>query len=314
MIEFYKKRDFGEIIGDTFQFFKTYGKNFFKNYLLINGGILLLLLVVVVIGYGDLIQQFIGSNQQGQKYFFEQYFQENQGVFIAVTVLVVILFLLLSLINFSFPVLYMKRLSTFEKKEIALNDLLQDLKENTKKLIVFFLGMLFIITPLFLVTFSVVILLMLIVIGFFIMLIVLPAMMNIINFAMFHYYYTDKGFFEALGYGFQAQFSKSFWKYIGVTLVVYLIIQVVSSVFTMIPMFMMLGSGMFVPSNGADLSSQSPVFVAIFFIFYMVAILVSFVMSNIIYVNAGFMYYDNRTDLHQLKAFEEIDSIGKNEV
>ena len=37
MFEFYKRRDFGGLISDSFAFFKIYGKNYFKNYFLING-------------------------------------------------------------------------------------------------------------------------------------------------------------------------------------------------------------------------------------------------------------------------------------
>lgn len=311
MMEFYKKRDFGDLIAATFDFFKSYGKNFFKNYLLINGGILLLLLIVMVIGYGDIFQQLIGSNSQGQKFFFEQYFQENQGAFIAVTLLVFVLFILLSLINYSYPVLYMKRLSSTGNSNITVNDITQDFKETLGKLFVFFMGVLFVITPLMIVVFSISVLLIFIIIGIFLMLIVLPAMMNIINLTLFHYYHNDKGFFNSLGYAFNAQFSKSFWKYIGATLIIYFVIQTVTSIFTMIPMFMMTGSGLFVPSGGGGDVSAS--FQIIIFVVYMVALLVSFILSNFIYVSAGFMYYDSREDLHQQKAFEEIDTIGKSE-
>jgi len=41
--------------------------------------------------------------------------------------------------------------------------------------------------------------------------------------------------------------------------------------------------------------------------------LLSFLLSNLLYVNAGFMYYDSRTDLHQKVELEEIDTIGINE-
>ena len=34
MMEFYKKRDFGTFISDSFNFFKVYGKNYLKNYIL----------------------------------------------------------------------------------------------------------------------------------------------------------------------------------------------------------------------------------------------------------------------------------------
>ena len=43
---FYKKRDFGMLISDTFVFFRKYAKNFFSNYLLINGALFILIGVI----------------------------------------------------------------------------------------------------------------------------------------------------------------------------------------------------------------------------------------------------------------------------
>ena len=47
MFQLYKKRDFSALVGDTFGFFKLEGKNYFKNYFTINGGLLLLLVVII---------------------------------------------------------------------------------------------------------------------------------------------------------------------------------------------------------------------------------------------------------------------------
>ena len=43
---FYKKRDFGMLISDTFVFFRKYAKSFFSNYLLINGALFILIGVI----------------------------------------------------------------------------------------------------------------------------------------------------------------------------------------------------------------------------------------------------------------------------
>jgi hypothetical protein len=48
VFQLYKKRDFSAYIGDTMQFLKQQGKDYFRNYLVINGA---LLLVVCVIYY-----------------------------------------------------------------------------------------------------------------------------------------------------------------------------------------------------------------------------------------------------------------------
>ncbi|WP_262483509.1 hypothetical protein [Chryseobacterium sp. P1-3] len=41
--------------------------------------------------------------------------------------------------------------------------------------------------------------------------------------------------------------------------------------------------------------------------------MLSLVLSNLMYINAGLMYYDSRTDLHQKAELAEIDTIGSNE-
>lgn len=56
-MEICKKRDFGELVSDTFNFFKVYGKNFFVNYLILNGSLLVLLAFLVGFGYREIISQ-----------------------------------------------------------------------------------------------------------------------------------------------------------------------------------------------------------------------------------------------------------------
>jgi hypothetical protein len=81
-MQFYKKRDFGSFISDTFAFFKLYGKNYFKNFILLNGLLLILTVVVMVVGFREFFGAIFGSNMSGQSYYFEQYFQDNLGLII----------------------------------------------------------------------------------------------------------------------------------------------------------------------------------------------------------------------------------------
>ena len=50
-----------------------------------------------------------------------------------------------------------------------------------------------------------------------------------------------------------------------------------------------------------------------FFVMYGISMLVSLFLYNLMYVNAGLMYYDSRTDLHQKVELAEIETIGINE-
>ena len=322
MIQFYQKRDFGAFISDTFGFFKEHGKNYFKNYLLINGILLILMVIIFVFGYRELFSQMMGSNTSGQNYYFEAYFQENQAMLILVSTIVLFLFLAVTMVSYSYPILYLKRLTETGDKNIKADEILSDLKNNMGRFFILFLGLFFIVTPLAMIVFGLSIVLMFIIIGFFLLIIIGPAMVNVVNFLMFDYFNTKKGFFESLSYAVRAQFSyknsrekSPFWKYWGSTIVMYFIIQTISSIFTMIPMMFIFGGMMTVPTTGEMQQNPFEGPMAIFiFILYGVSLLFSFLMMNVIFVNSGLQYYDSRTDLHRDLDLSEIDTIGTHEI
>lgn len=85
-------------------------------------------------------------------------------------------------------------------------------------------------------------------------------------------------------------------------------------IFTAIPMMMFFATLTTTAPDGNF--EQNPLqgnFGIVFFVLYGISLLVSFFTSNLLYVNAGLMYYDNRTDLHQKMELAEIDTIGVNE-
>lgn len=321
-MQFYQKRDFGQFISDTFAFFKEHGKNYFKNYLLINGILLILMVIIFVFGYRELFSQMMGSNISGQNYYFEAYFQENSAMLILVSTIVFILFLAVTMVSYSYPILYLKRLTETGNKNIKADDILSDLKNNIGRFLIFFLGLFFIVTPLTMIVFGLTVVLMFILIGFFLLILLGPALMNVVNFLMFDYFNTKKGFFESLSYAVRAQFSykngrekSPFWKYWGSTIVMYFIIQTITSIFTMIPMMFIFGGMMTIPQTGElqQNAFEGPMGI-VFFLFYGFSLLVSFVMINVIFVNSGLQYYDSRTDLHRNVDLSEIDTIGTHEI
>ena len=311
-MQFYKTRDFGELISATFDFIKSYGKNYFKNFLLINGLFLILIVVVFWFGFGELITQLFNSNLEGQQFFFEQYFTENQGVLIGAGALAFVLFLFLSLVNYSFPVLYLKRVAETNDSGVTSNQMVDDIKGIIGKFFIFFLLMIVIMIPISAIVMMISVLLMMILIGFVLLIFIMPALLNIINFTLYHHYHTDDGVINSLKYAFQTQFSKNFWKYWGSTMIIYLIINVISSVFTIIPMMFMAGTFFGNPDGfNPDEGSSFGVLVALV---YLISFLSSFILINLIYINTGFMYYDSRTDLHREMQFSEIETLGQSEI
>ena len=322
MMQFYKKREFGNLVSDTFLFFKLYGKNYFKNYFLINGILLILLVALFVFGYREFFMQLFAGNTSGNSYYFEQYFEDNVGMLVTLVVALFMLVLAVSIISYSFPIFYMKRVSEKETLNVKPDEIVSDIKQNIGRILILILGLVFIVTPAFLVVLSISYVLVLVVIGFFLLFLLVPTCMNIVNFLLFDYLQTKKGFFESLSFAIRAQFSykhqgekSPYWKYWGTTATIYFIIYIVTLIFTLIPMFFLFGSSLLVPSSngGFEQNPMQGTMGIIFFLIYGVSMLVSFTLMNVLLVASGLMYYDNRTDLHQQVDLIEIDSIGTNE-
>lgn len=320
MMQFYKKRDFGAFISDSFSFFKLYGKNYFKNYILLNGLLLILMVVVFIFGFKELFGQILGSNISGETYYFENYFEDNLGMFFTVGAITFVLFMILMIINYLYPVFYLKRLAAGETK-IRTDDILSDFKQQFKKIIILCLGMTFIMMPLSFIILGISYALMFIIIGFFIMLLVAPTMFNVITFLMYDYFNSTRGFFESLSYSIRTQFSYAnaregspYWKYWGSTIVISIILYIISMIFTTIPMIIFFASlTTSAPDGNFEQNPLGSGFGVLFFVLYAISVLVSFFTSNMLYVNSGLMYYDSRTDLHQKVELAEIDTIGINE-
>lgn len=320
MMQFYKNRDFGTFISDSFGFFRVYGKNYFKNYILLNGLLLILMVVVVIFGYRELLMQIFGSNMSGKSSYLENYFEDNLGMFIVIGLLTFILFVVLMIVNYLYPVFYLKRLAGGETK-ISMDDILNDFKNNAKKIGILCLGMIFIVTPPAFIVLGVSYALVLVLIGIPIMLFVFPTVMNIVNFLMYDVFNSKRGFFESLSYSIRAQFSYAngrekspYWKYWGATLVLFIIMYVITTIFTMIPMIIFFATMMTsAPDGNFEQNPFSGAMGILFFVMYGFSLLVSFFLSNLMYVNSGFIYYDSRRDLHQQVELAEIDTIGSNE-
>lgn len=321
-MQFYKHRDFGILINDSIMFFKQNWKNYFQNYFLINGLIFILLVLLFVFGYRELLSQIFNTGIGSESYFLEEYFLQNQGMLITVTCLIFVLFIALMVVSYSFPVLYMKRMSETGVKQISTDTILEDMKANLRKYFKLFLGLFLVVFPAATILFLFSYVLLFIGIGFFLLILVMPMITNMINFLVFDYFHREKGFFASLRYAFKAQFSysknigkKPFWKYWGSAAVIYFIIQTATTIFTMIPTVIFVIVGIVIPESKGQTSSDifSLGMVSLMLIIYIVSISVSLIFSNLQYVNAGFMYYDSRLDLHREVDLNEIDTIGSNE-
>lgn len=319
-MQLYKKRDFGTFISDSFAFFKVHGKNYFKNFILLNGLLLILMVVVVVLGFREFFGVLFGSNISGESYYLEQYFTDNLGLFIISGILLFILYTALMTINFLFPVFYMKRI-TEGNKDIKTDDIINDFKANRKKVITAYFGLSFLVMPVATVIFGFSYFLIIILIGIVLILFVAPTLFNIITFLCYDYFNGNRGFFESLSYAIRAQFSYTngresspYWKYWGSTIVMGILFYIVSGVFSAIPLILFMTK---LTTTAPDAQfEQNPMtgnFGILIFFLYGISSLLSMLLMNVLYINSGLMYYDSRTDLHQKVELAEIETIGINE-
>ncbi len=319
-MQFYKKRDFGTFISDSFTFFKLYGKNYFKNFILLNGLLLILMVIVIVLGFREFFGVLFGSNLSGQSYFLEQYFSDNLGMFVMLGIFLFILSTALMTINLLFPVFYMKRIAE-GKTNIKADDILSDFKNHISKVLILYFGLTFLVMPGATVLFGITYILVFLIIGLALMLFLLPNLFNTVTFLCYDYFNGNRSFFDSLSYAIRSQFSypngresSPYWKYWGSTLIMGLLFYIVSSIFTAVPMIMYIAKlSTTAPDGNFEQNPLGGSFGILFFFIYGVSSLVSTLLMNVLYVNSGLMYYDSRTDLHQKMELAEIETIGSNE-
>lgn len=319
MITFYKNRDFGTFITDSFAFFKSNGKNYFKNFILINGMVLILLVLVMYFGFREFLGQFFNGNVNGQSYFFERYFEDNLGLVIITGIIIMIIYSFLMMLNFLYPVFYMKRIADGQK-QVSVEDIISDLKTNSKKLIQLYFGLILLVIPVAFVLFAISYAMVLILIGIPVMLFVVPTLFNAITFLVYDFVYTDRGFFESLSYAIRSQFSYAngrektpYWKYWGSTIILFVLYYVITTIFTAIPMVLLM-MRLTVTTSDSTIEENpfAGSFGAIIMAVYGISIVMSALLMNVLYVNSGLLYFDSRRDLHQKLEMEEIDTIGLN--
>ena len=249
MMQFYKKRDFGALISDTFNFVKLYGKNYFKNYFVINGLLLILMAVLVFFGFKNFFSLIFEGIGGGNSASIGRYFLENIVQIIFTSLFIFLVFILISVVNYSYPVLYLKRLTETGNKNIAVDEIMSDVKKNIGKIFKLFLGFIFIVFPLYLAVYGLSYTMTYRIQGlsFLLLIFLTPVMTNVVNFLIYDYFNRGKGFFSSLSYAIRSQFSyqqynqkSPFWKYWGTTVILYILQQVVVYAFVFILVFIII--------------------------------------------------------------------------
>ena len=308
MFQLFKKRTFGEYISDTFSFFKVTGKHYFKNYIVINGGFLLILMVFfyfVFKVYFEFLFANIGGNSNS---FVDNFFNNNIGLIITVVITMIFLMLLITAISYAFPVLYLKLYDQNKGNNFTTADLFSELKKNFKKIIIFILALFGLSITAGIIIFGIAMLLVMVIIGIPILFILLPATIAIVNISFYHYLTSEIGVFDAFLKGIE-YLKQNFWPIVGSTVVIYFIIQIITTIFTMVPYVFMMAQ-MFTNAENMNQTDSMSTMTIMLVIIFCVSIVFTYILNNLLMVNAGIMYYSIREQNENNNTKSDIDSIG----
>ncbi|WP_347065877.1 hypothetical protein [Flavobacterium sp. WV_118_3] len=312
MFQLYKKRNFNELVGDTFSFFKLYGKHYFRNYLIVNGGFVLILLVLAFFLFKIFYEGTLsGLSNGGPGNQFDSFIAENFLLFMSFGGLSVLLLVIISLISYLYPVVYLDLLS--RKKDFDTAEITQAVKSKIGKVLLFFILSMFTAMPLIAIAFMLSFALVFILIGIPLILLLIPAAGSWLSLSFYNYISTDDDYFASLSKAFQMMKSK-FWPIIGSTFVMYLIVQAIVGTISMVPYIIGVASVFTTLENpdaiNPDSSSPFSFFVIMMLLVFVLSVVLNFFMQNLLLINNGVIYYSIREESENNTPKNDIDLIG----
>jgi len=311
MFQLYKKRDFSALVGDTFNLFKLEGKNYFKNYFIINGGLLLLLVVILYFFMKIFLDGAFTAARINNDEAFLNTILSDLPLFIGFGFGMILLIILASLINYIYPVAYLKLIE--ENQDRNTQNLIQYIKSKIGKTILFYILSIFVAIPILFIIMALTFLLVFVIIGIPLLFILIPAYTSWISLSYYHYISTDAGYFEALIKGYELLRSK-FWPVIGSNFVMQTIVQITLGILIMVPYFIGIASILVNPEGMEQNPEKAFSFVTIMLtVIMIISILFNYTLQNIILINQGIIYYSIREEQENISVISSIDSIGTNE-
>ena len=218
---FYKKRDFGMLISDTFVFFRKYAKDFFSNYLLINGALFILIGVIAAF-----------------MFIFYGVYSNNWPLLLLIFAVLGVLSAFLVLFIICFPIAYTQLLEkNADRSSIKAKELFVVIRKMLPRAILFGIISFFII----LIPYFILILVLARIFGHQIILMQIASyfagIVMILFMQQFMLVYVKDGldYFPALGKVIQ-ELKERFWDKLGATFVMNLIITAFSAAGIVVPL------------------------------------------------------------------------------
>lgn len=309
MFPLYKNRNFSAIINDTFSLFRQYGKNYFKNYLLLNGGMLLILIVLCfIIGKVFFENIFSGMTSESSQQMISEYFDNNVGLFIIAGIIMGIIVVLMTIVNYSYPVIYMGLSEKNEEPDAK--QILAVLKSKFGRILLFGLMSLVTFIPIAIAIGLFSILLIVIVIGIPGAIILFAAFTCWVYLTFFDYLNSNNSYFTSMSNGWKMLFS-NFWVHAGSTMIFYLIIYAVQGILAFIPYVIGIITMIATAENGSSEKAETFSTIGILMlIVFIVYIILAYLLSNIVMVGHGMIYYSCKEQSENKSLHNEIDLIG----
>jgi hypothetical protein len=202
---------------------------------------------------------------------------------------------------------YIKLVDKTDRNTFTSSELFAGIKEYAGRILMFGFISIFILIPMGIIVMAVGIALSFILIGIPLLILSLPTILAWSMQSLYVYLEEDAGYFEALGKGWKITFS-NYWNIIGSTIALLMCVMILSSVFSMVPSLMAMGSMLSTGGNPGPVT-MTPVMIII----YLVGIIVSYVLYNVLYVHQAIVYYSSLESIGHYQAYSDIENIGKNE-
>lgn len=310
MFALFKTRDFGDYVSDTFLFFRQTGKHYLKTFFTICGPLLLVLAILTYFLFQVYLDFVFNIGRVNNDFQYIQSYAENNSIFVILGGILIFLFIVfLGMLTYSIPVIYMDLYAKKHGNHFDSKELWDKFKANFGKILLFFLCLLFLITPILIVVFFLLILLCFILIGIPLIIFAMPTALSWVTLSFYHYLNDDRSLFRSFEEGFKNVF-KPYFPNVGSLIIIYIIIQIAMSVFTFIPYLYGLSSfitPVYNTSNSQDALSTVKIMMSVTMV---AAILMSYILNNMLLINQGLVYYSRKENKESISSIDSIDLIG----
>lgn len=314
-MQLYKSRSFGEYFQDTFAFLKHYGKHFYKHFFIING---IFLLILMVMGYffskfytDILFGGFVGTNGGNA---FEQYINENAGLFFVLLSLFLIIALIAAIISYAYVPIYLNLYAKNNDNNFTATDIINTYKANIGKILLFLLCGIVVAIPTILISGILMFILSITIIGILLLPLVIGGVSLFYQGTLMEYLDNKNQIWESFGYTWKLMSSK-FWAAIGCVGLFYLMSYVAQQVVSLIPYVLGMVNLFTEIENGVnpDPEEIGKTFMIIMLIMFFLAFLLGTFLNLIVQLNQGIVFYSLKEENENINTKSDIDLIGSGE-